>query len=324
MDSSLITSHETPSPRAHVIALDLGGTNLRAASVNRDGDIIARTKVRTPQTDDAMDVAAAMEEAFDVCATESNKLNAEVEAFAVAVPGALDTKRGGMVLTSPNIKQLDNFRLGDELHKRTGVQVFLENDANAAAVGEFWQGAGRDVKTLICLTLGTGVGGGLVLNGELWRGAFEAGGELGHINVEPEGYPCKCGSRGCLEQYASATAIARIYKEQSNNVNGEINAYKVYELARDNDANAIKTFEIVGRYLGSGIASLVNIIDPQLVVIGGGASAGWEMFIHHARAEIKARAFTERGRNIKIKQAACGDDAGILGAACIAWQKIKL
>lgn len=306
----------------HVVALDLGGTNLRAASLDREGLIHARTKVRTPQTNNPMDVAAALEQAFAVCANASKSANAAIEAFAVAVPAALDTKEGGLILHAPNIKSLNHFKLGDELIKRTGTTVILENDANAAAVGEVWQGAARGCQTAICVTLGTGVGGGLVLDGKLWRGAFEAGGEVGHIIVEPEGVRCACGNRGCLEMYASASAIARQYVELTGTLSDDINAYKVYEKAMRGDAHAQKVFRIVGKYLGIGITSLVNLIDPEIVVIGGGAAAAWDAFIEATRAEIKARAFTERGRNLEIKQAACGDDAGILGAAHLAWQKI--
>ncbi len=306
----------------HVIAADLGGTNLRAASIDRAGAIHARTKVRTPQTGDGRDVAAALEEAFDLCAKETKHLNGRVSAFAVAVPGALDSKAGGMILHAPNIKSLNHFKLGDELERRTNMLVILENDANAAAVGEVWQGAARGKQTAICVTLGTGVGGGLVLDGELWRGAFESGGEVGHITVEPEGAKCSCGNRGCLEVYASATAMARLYREATNDLNSNVNSYQIYERAKNGDEAARQVFQTVGRYLGIGLTSMVNVIDPEIIVIGGGAAAGWDMFIEPLRAELKSRAFTERGRNIEVVQAERGDDAGLLGAARLAWQKL--
>ncbi len=316
-------SHHTSS---HVVALDLGGTNLRAASIDHDGTLDHRTKIRTPKSDDPHAVAGALAEAFDACAKVSRQHNAEVRAFAVAVPGAIDSKDGGRILRMPNIKALQNFQLSTYLEERTGVPVILENDANAASMGEVWQGAARGKQTAICLTLGTGVGGGLVLDGKLWRGAYESGGELGHIIVEPEGAQCPCGNRGCLEPYASATAMRRLYIEASGaslkDAPEEINAHVVYERAQAGDEHALQTFQTVGKYLGIGITSLVNAIDPEIVVIGGGAAAGWDMFIEPLRAEVKKRAFTERGKNVEVAPAARGDDAGLLGAAYLAWQKL--
>lgn len=326
MLSAFSHSDASPTTTHHVVALDLGGTNLRAASIDRDGALDHRTKIRTPQSDDPHTVADALAEAFDACAQVSRQHGAEVRAFAVAVPGAMNSKDGGRILRMPNIKALQNFQLGDYLEKHTGVPVVLENDANAATMGEVWQGAARGKQTAICLTLGTGVGGGLVLDGMLWRGAYEAGGELGHIIVEPDGALCPCGNHGCLEAYVSATAMRRLYIEASGtsagNAHEEINAHVVYQRAQAGEETARRTFEIVGRYLGIGITSLVNAIDPEIVVIGGGAAAGWDMFIEPLRSEVKKRAFTERGKNVELAPAARGDDAGLLGAAYLAWQKL--
>src|SRR6185503_20239039 len=189
-----------------IFAADLGGTHLRAATVDRKGQIHSRFKQNTPQIGDAN----AIVDAVVTTVHEFQKQNAEITAVSVVVPGTVKVEEG-TVVKAPNLPCLDGFHLGAILSSRLDLPAILENDANAAAVGEMWQGAAVGCKTIICLTLGTGVGGGIILDGKLWRGVDGAAAEIGHMCVDPfGGVACTCGSRGCLEVFASATAIVRM------------------------------------------------------------------------------------------------------------------
>jgi len=196
-----------------ICAVDLGGTNLRAANIDRDGRIYGRTKTATPETDSAEDIVSAIVAAVRECETESLKRGAQIQAVSVVVPGSVQVGTG-VVVNAPNIPSLPGFRLTAALSEALEQPVLLENDANAAALGEMWRGAARNCKTIVCLTLGTGVGGAIVFDGELWRGVDGTAGEIGHTSVEPfGGVKCKCGNVGCLEVYASGTAIVRMARE---------------------------------------------------------------------------------------------------------------
>ncbi len=308
-----------------VCAVDLGGTNLRAAVIDRDGEIHEHIKCSTPRDASATDIVKAIGETVVACEDESADRGTGIAAVSVVVPGTTRVETG-VVTQAPNIPCLNGYALAPALEERLQRPVLLENDANAAAVGEMWQGAARNYQTIICITLGTGVGGGIILDGELWRGIDGSAGELGHMSVEPfGGVKCRCGNVGCLEVYASATAIVRMAGEalasgQKSSLQAEhLTAEKVYRAGVDGDELAVQVFQRMGTYLGVGLASLVNIFNPEAVVIGGGVAGGWELFEKFARDEVARRAFPIPANRVRIVRAACGDDAGILGAARLAF-----
>nr|MBA3513089.1 ROK family protein [Pyrinomonadaceae bacterium] len=222
---------------------------------------------------------------------------------------------------------LDGFRLAAALESELKWATILENDANAAAIGEMWQGAARGYSNIVCVTLGTGVGGGIILDGKLWRGVDGSAAEIGHLGVDPFGaIPCACGSRGCLEVYASATAIVRMtlesrprYPDSILHTSEDLTSETVYLAGLEGDELALEVFRRMGVYLGVGLASLVNILNPEIIVIGGGLSNGWELFERHMRQQVIERAFPLPARSVKITRAECGDNAGLLGAACLAF-----
>ncbi|HET9479587.1 MAG TPA: ROK family protein, partial [Pyrinomonadaceae bacterium] len=198
-----------------IFAADLGGTHLRAATVDARGKIHFRFKQNTPQGTDPDKIVAAVVSAVQECRKQFGDAADELKAVSVVVPGTVNVEQG-IVVKAPNLPCLDGFPLTAALAEELGLPATLENDANAAAVGEMWQGAARGCRTIICVTLGTGVGGGIILDGELWRGVDGAAAEIGHMCVDPfGGVACTCGSRGCLEVFASATAIVRMTREAS-------------------------------------------------------------------------------------------------------------
>lgn len=320
--------HQTDSSADNklVIAADLGGTNLRAATIDRQGRIHERVKQQTPKAEKASEIVRALIGAARECERRSAEQGAQISAVSVVVPGTVQVE-SGVVMKAPNVPSLDGFRLAAALQSELQWPAVLENDANAAAVGEMWRGAGRGRQTIICITLGTGVGGGIILDGKLWRGADGSAGELGHIGIEPfGGVACTCGSRGCLEVYASATAIVRMtrearprYPNSPLHTSEGLTAKGVYERGLEGDELALEVFRRMGMYLGVGLASFINIFNPELIVLGGGVADGWDLFIAHVREQITERAFPIPARRAEIVRAECGDDAGLLGAAHIAF-----
>lgn len=314
-------SESTQPNEKLVLAADLGGTHLRAALIDHAGEIHSHVKHETPRGTEPAFVVDALARAGE----ELNVRSEHVVAASIVVPGTVN-KENTVVVQAPNLPALDNFGLKHALEKRLQLPVLLENDANAAAVGEMWLGAARGAQNVICITLGTGVGGGIILDGKLWRGTDGSAGELGHTTVDPfNGPPCKCGNTGCLEMFASATAIVRMTREGLSRFPNTIlqdqclTAEKVYDAAKHGDELANEVFTKVGQYLGVGLANLINILGPQVVVIGGGVANAWDLLEPNICEQVRRRSFSSLSSKVEIKQAKCGDNAGLLGAAKLAF-----
>jgi glucokinase len=306
-----------------VFAADLGGTHLRGALVDESGKIHVQLKQETPQGESPDVIVNALVDSAAEC---ERRLGSEhFRASSILVPGTLDHD-AEVVLEAPNIRSLYHFALKAALEEKFHLPVLLENDANAAAVGEMWLGAARGAKNVICITLGTGVGGGIILDGKLWRGTDGSAGEIGHTTVDPfHGPQCKCGNFGCLEMYASATAMVRMTREAfdrypESSLQGQpLTAKVIYDAGKAGDELAIETFRKVGDYLGVALANLINLLGPEVIVIGGGAANAWDLFEENMHKQIRSRAFPSLSRNVQIKPAECGDNAGLLGAAQLAF-----
>ena len=294
-----------------VLAVDLGGTNLRMAAVDHDGGILHSTRRPTPKSVSPVELVSLTREMADECIEKIGTAAGLIGvAFAAPAPACKDSD--GILTRLPNIPTLNGMNLKAALRDRFSYPVTVENDANAAAIGEHWLGASRDTRTSIIVTLGTGVGGGIIIDGEPYRGVDGTAGEIGHICVIPDGHPCGCGSRGCVEQYASATAIVRMARENGLDVSTSRDAYNAFT---SGDERAAIVFRQMGTYLGIVLAGLVNTLNPEMIVIAGGASAAWDAFIGALEDEIHLRAFHAPSTRVKIARTQLGDNAGILGAA---------
>lgn len=309
-----------------VFAADLGGTHLRAATIDENGKIHFRLKQKTPAAEKAAELVRAL--VLAVRESEKHGLGGtnRIGAVSVVVPGTVNVEEG-VVVKAPNVPCLDGFRLAAALESELKRPAILENDANAAAVGEMWQGAGRGRRTIVCVTLGTGVGGGIILDEKLFRGVDGSAGEIGHMGVDPfGGVACTCGSRGCLEVYASATAIVRMtrearprYPDSALHTSEHLTSEQIYRAGLEGDELALEVFRRMGVYLGIGLANLINIINPNMIVIGGGVVNAWELFEKHMLHQVAERAFPLPASRVEIVKAECGDDAGLLGAARLAF-----
>jgi glucokinase len=307
-----------------VLAADLGGTNLRMAAVDRDGNILYRTKRATPR-DRAQDIVTAIIESANECRENVGKIG-NIKSIGVAVPSGINYENG-LIIKAPNVPCLDDFRMSAAISSELNLQVVLENDANAYAIGEQTFGAAKGFSSAIAVTLGTGVGGGIILDNKILRGIDGMAGEIGHITVEPFGVSCACGGRGCVEKYSSATAIVRLTHELENQYpksslqnKSRLTSADIYNAGTHGDELALEVFRQMGFYLGIALASLINCLNPEVIVIGGGASAGWNLFINHVNEQVKTRSYRVSGERAKIVKAICDDDAGILGVAKLAFE----
>ncbi len=304
-----------------VLAGDLGGTNLRIAAVDPSGRLIYRLEAATPRHSDETKV---VETAAGLAAQCREKLEADPLALGFAIPAIMKADED-LIFSSPNLPELGRTPLAGSLKEKLGFPVILENDATAAAIGEHWLGASREFSNSVCVTLGTGVGGGIIIDGKPLRGPDGTAGEIGHICVEPLGPPCGCGSNGCLEQFSSATAIVRManelaseYPESGAAGRKNVDAFALFQLGQAGDPLGKEVFRRAGAYLGIALAGLINVLNPEAIVIGGGVAEGWDLFIDATRNEIRKRAFREPAERARIVRASLGSDAGIVGAAFLA------
>jgi len=318
--------------RSFAIGVDLGGTNLRIAAVEESGRLLQSLSTATEV---ALGRDFVMERMSAVIRSLAHEFTAthKLVGIGVGIPGIIDLATGTLH-SAANLPGWSNYPVRHELESRLGVPVLLENDANCAALGEKWIGAGTKVEDLCMVTLGTGVGGGVVIGGKPWHGLIGMAGEIGHMTVFPDGRPCKCGNHGCLEQYASATAIRRMAIQMVEDgrspglahcmeTDPAFSSRAVYQCALNGDAGALSIFSTAGRALGIALGNLINAFNFPLYIVGGGVSGAWEIFSPALFDELRKRSIVFRAgessalkpRSTTVVSAQLGGDAGLVGAA---------
>jgi len=328
------------------IGVDLGGTNLRIAAVDETGHLVEKVTLGTKVSLGRDHVINEMCDAIQRLSQKYGNSGALL-GIGIGVPGIIDMETG-LLRESPNLPGWADYPVRAEIEHRLNTMVILENDANVAGFGEKWLGAAKDHDDMAMLTLGTGVGGGLVFGGKIWHGMNGMAGEFGHSTVEPEGHPCGCGNRGCLEQYASATAVVRMAREaiaensestlaRAFHADPEFSAKSIYNLAIQGDEDARRIFRRVGRALGIVLSAMVNSLNLPIYVVGGGVASAWEAFAPTVFEELRHRSMVYAatappdplaaatgasahvdpgpGRKTIITRALLGSDAGLYGAA---------
>ena len=291
-----------------VIGLDLGGTKILAGVVDRDGHVEQRREHPTP-TASQDELLAGLDAAVEELLTD------EIVALGFGLPSPIDQK-AGRALQGVNIP-LNDMDFRDRMKERFNLPVGIENDANAATYAEFRFGAARDVDTMVMLTLGTGCGGGVVIDGELFRGWAE----FGHIVIEYDGLPCQgtCTGRGHLEAYVTGVAAAKLAQAEFGPA---VDAHRLVRLANEGERRAVEILDGIGRRLGAGIGSLVNIFNPELVVIGGGFAAAGDFVLEPAREILRREALARAGYRVPIVRAELGTAAGLIGAGLVAFDAV--
>jgi glucokinase len=325
----LSIAKERPAAKDLFLGIDLGGTKIIAGLVDRGGQIVARQHRETMAGEGQEAVLGRLIAATTQLLASQLLDRSRVTAIGVAAPGPIDA-RSGIVTAPPNLPGWLNVPLAELIQTELGLPTFLENDGNAAALGEHRFGAGRGTEHMIYVTASTGIGGGFILDGRLYRGATGAAAEIGHMTILPQGPRCGCGNRGCLEALASGTAIAREARERasrgvctqivelSGGDLGRITAELVAQAADQGDREASVILEEAMTYLGVGMANLVNLLNPQMIVIGGGLTKMGERLFDPVRRAIRRRAFPTAAATVQIHPSQLGDDVGLLGAATVA------
>ncbi|MBA7696053.1 Glucokinase [subsurface metagenome] len=315
-----------------VLAIDLGGTKIIAAIISNKGQVIAKKYCLTLADEGPQPVINRIFSAIDHLLTQRNIGLSQLNSISIAAAGAIDFGKG-LITSSPNLPGWQDVLLRDIVKEKYKVSTFLINDASAAALGEHHFGAGQGVNNLILLTVGTGIGGGIIINGKLYSGQCGSAGEIGHMTIDVNGPRCNCGNIGCLEVFASGTAVAkeairRIRQGERSSlteiVEGQIEsitAEKVSIAAQGGDSLASEVILEAATYLGVGLVNLVNIFNPEMIIIGGGMAKIGDLLLNPARQVVRERAFQLSAQAVQIVPAQLSDDAGVLGAAAFAFQQ---
>ncbi|MBN1689640.1 MAG: ROK family protein [Dehalococcoidia bacterium] len=318
-----------------VVGVDIGGTKIIAAVFDGDGAMLSRIYCLTLGSEGPDRVINRISSTISKVIEKAGLKRDQVGCIGIAAAGAIDINRG-IVADSPNIPRWQNIPLRDRLLESLGGPLFVLNDANAAALAEHRLGAGRGLNNLIYITVSTGIGGGMIIDGELYQGTDGSAAEIGHMIIKIGGPVCKCGKRGCFEAMASGTAIARLAQKRlrrgeksiipglAHDKVGDVTAQVVAEAARKGDALARAVIEESAGYLGIGVANLVNLMNPQMIIIGGGVSKMGEMILSPTRRSMKANAINLPARTVRLVRPRLGVDAELTGAALYARDMLRM
>lgn len=299
--------------KKNILSIDIGGSKLLAGIIDNDGNILSKKKLllETPITEDYLRVN--IENLIEDLLNNSNE---NIECIGATVPGLADIEKG--ILVYAPYSGIRNFKIGNILKKKLRIPVFIENDANACAYAEMMYGVCKEVDNFIWVTISNGVGGALVINGEIYEGEFGGAGEIGHINVVNNGYMCGCGNKGCLEAYAAGPAIVRRYKKKTQDDSSGITAEMIAESARKGDEVAQDIYKKTGYYLGKAISYAVNLLNPAKVILGGGISMSIDLFLPELKRVINKMVLGESVKNLIIEKTGLSYEAALMGAATIA------
>ena len=312
----------------HVLAADIGGTNTRMAIVNENGDILTLLKKSTHCKEGRDEMIKFIVSFVGETIEKSKLLKEEICGIGIGFPGPLNAKTG-TIFNPPNLIGWDSVPLRDILEKELRVPVAIENDANAAALGEWWKGAGSGTSSLFCITLGTGVGGGIIMGGNIWHGVSSIAGEIGHTTVIRDGIKCTCGNIGCLEAYACSGGILKrvndaLLKERDSDGEQPFTDLKqVSQMVMQGNEIVLNVIRETGVILGIAIANIANLLNPEMVVLFGGITNLGENLLGPLKEEVKRRAFKKATESLRIELSQLGDNSGILGAARNILSKLK-
>jgi glucokinase len=306
-----------------VIGVDLGGTNIVSAVVDEKGRVLGKDKRPTEAPLGAVGVMNRIADSVKAASENSGLPWKSHQGIGIGSPGPLNPKKG-IILYTPNLNW-KNVHLTDYLKRKTGKKVVLENDANLAALGETWIGAGKSEKFVLCVTLGTGVGGGFIIDGKIYEGAWGVSNHIGHVVVDPSGPKAPYGNQGILEQYASATGIVRMATRAGlKPAKGEkLEAYSFQKMAEKGNPKALRVYEEAGIMLGVGLTSAIHLLNPGMIIFAGGVAAAGDLLFKPMRRELKKRCFESHLKGLKFRTAKLGDNMGVVGAARLALQSLR-
>lgn len=317
-----------------VIGIDLGGTTAKFAILNQKGEIQTKWSVETDATNEGSNIVPNLIESINHQLDRFQLTSDDFVGIGMGSPGTVN-RVDGTVIGAYNLNWKTLQPIREQIEKGTGIPFYIDNDANVAALGEQWVGAGNNEPDVAFITLGTGVGGGLISDGNLLHGAIDAAGEIGHVTVEPNGFQCTCGKKGCLEQYASATGVVHLAREMSEDYAGDsklkyqiddgqnVDSKVIFDLAKEGDDLALMVVERFAYYLGFALANVANLLNPSTIVLGGGVSKAGEFLAEKVRKNLVEFSFPTIREITKVKIAELGNDAGVIGAASLVLNEIE-
>lgn len=304
------------------IGMDLGGTFLKYAIGDEHGNILYKSKTPSRGTEEISVIFKVIFSAIEELLEVARNRNGRIKAVGFGTPGVVDFENAKLLGGTPNLHYWGDADIRKEIEGKFNIPTWADNDANVMALAEAKVGAARGHRFVICLTLGTGIGGGILLDGQVYRGSHYAGAELGHVVVEFNGLPCNCGGYGCLEQYAAAPAMVRRYesklKKDGIEIPQNVTTELIFEQAKTGDKLADETIDETCEYLGAGMATMANALNPEIFVLGGGLADAGNEFIKKVEIALHKRVMDTAAMGLKVVRATLGNDAGIVGAMILA------
>ncbi len=301
----------------YALGIDIGGTSIKYGICSDSGELIHQSAVDTLATSPREEILEQIAGIIEQGLHQAEELGIELSAVGIGTPGSVDVEHGFLMGGTPNFKYWRDVPIAETLEKKFRLPIYVDNDANVMAFGEFKFGAGRHKQNVVAITLGTGIGSGIIIDGELYRGTNYAGAELGHMSIDYRGLKCNCGGIGCWELYASATAMIRDYNARKP-AQPVQNTRELFERYYQNEKEAQETVSQTLVYLGAGLANIINIFNPEMIIVGGGVSEAGDWFVELAAREAFRRAMPTSASGVEICRAQLGNRAGMLGAAAFA------
>lgn len=317
------------------IGIDIGGTNTRLGIIERSGKVLHHLVIPTEEANGGEHLMAKLIAAVRQLLAESNKAAADFAGIGIGSPGLIDVEKGTVAHCPGKIPGWTGLAVARRMQEAVGIATFIDGDVKVIARGEGWMGAGKGAKHFVCFALGTGIGGGMVIDGRLHQGASFSSALVGHIVVEPNGPRCICGGRGCLECYASGPSIAgeavshimrgvaTSIKDLAGGDISKIDASSVFEAARSGDKLALEIVARAGFYLGIAVVTAIHLLDPERVIIGGGVARAGKLLLEPVRRVVKERAWRRKGFEVEVVASELGDDAGLFGAAALVFEQTE-
>lgn len=294
-----------------VISFDIGGTFIKYGVVNADGEILVKDKFPSPDKNCSITIPEHLTRII-----KNLSKHHEISGVSISTTGQIDSMKGEVIFSSDNLPDYSGCKIVKTIENSTGLKCILENDVNCAAIGEMWKGAAAGRNTLFCMTIGTGIGGAIIIDGKLYKGTGGFAGEIGHTIINEHGEKCNCGKQGCYERYASTSSFIRNYIKSSG-VKDQIDGIEIMRKVNENDSTAIRTYDEFLDHIVTGLVNVTHLLDPGLIVIGGGISEQGEPFFNELNKKFKEAVLESYASYTKIVKAELGNDAGLLGAAYI-------
>ncbi|WP_353097329.1 ROK family protein [Tissierella praeacuta] len=302
----------------NIACFDIGGTFIKYGVLDMEGNIIFKHKFPSPVEECKKQIP------LEISKRIKELLNKyDIFAVGISTAGKVDCDNGEVIFASENLPDYTGAKLSRDIKMLTGLDCFIENDVNAAALGEYWKGAGKDIDNFVCVTLGTGIGAAIIINGKLYKGIKDGSGELGHMIINEDGEDCNCGWKGCYERYASTAALVRSYETIANLPSGTVTGKDIIDKVRCKDQLATEVYNKFLNHVVTGIINITHILDPGLIVIGGGISESGNLFFQEVNNIFMKLVMPSYGEYTRIVQAKLGNDAGLVGACYTVLSKLN-